>query len=182
MIDEFKKWLEQVQEEAIATKKSSAKDPANWKKEIWLSPKKNEDIKRKFRDEMEKLGNNGKQVYFSRPSYKAKTGEWLYDFVSRRLDDEKNLIEVFLTMEIELSNPNECEHRYDFNKLLQSDSLYKIFVFQLKSELNVKNAMTELKKAAGKYRFRSDSDFLLCGWSTSENKFFFDQFPALTAS
>jgi hypothetical protein len=179
MLDEFQKWLEQVECDAIATKMSSATDPTLWKKEVWLSPKKNDDIKRKFRDEMEKLENEGKQVYFSRPSFKAKTGEWLYDFVSRKFDDEKNLIEVFLTMEIEMSNPNECESRYDYNKLLQADSRYKIFVFQLKSKQNVLDGLAKLKEAAGKYRFRSNSDFLLCGWSTSENKFFFEKFQAL---
>lgn len=185
MLDVFQKWIEEVECDAVDAKKCSAADPAEWKKKKWLSPKKNEDIKRKFRDEMENLGkleNGGRQVYFSRPSYKAKTGEWLYDFVSRKFDDENNLKEVFVTMEIEMSNPNECENRYDFNKLLQADSSYKIFVFQLKTKQNVLDGLEKLKAAAVKYKFRSNSNFLLCGWSTAENKFFFERFQALAVN
>ena len=178
----FRRWLEEVEANAIACKKDSAKDPLLWKEEIWRAPSKKYDIKKKFRAEMEKLATSEGQKYFSSPSCNADTGEWLYDFVSHRSDKYDNLIEVFLAMEIKMSNPNECDCRYDFYKLLQADSRYKIFVFQHNSKENVLDGLAKLKNSAGKYCFRSDSDFLLCGWSTSENKFFFDEFRARRVS
>ena len=182
MLKVFKRWLEDVEANVITNKKNSAKDPMHWENEIWKSPSKSADIKKKFRDEMENFDHCNGQKYVSSSLKKAGTGEWLYDFVSRRLDVEDNLIEVFLTMEIKMSNTNECDGRYDFNKLLQADSRYKIFVFQHNSRENVLAGMTKLKDSAEKYSFRSDSDFLLCGWSTSDNKFFFDEFKARRAS
>lgn len=181
MLDKFQNWLEKVQDDAIKWKQDEAKKRgiSNWKKVIWRSPMKNEQIKEKFRNEMAALDNNGEQIYFSYPSSVAKTGEWLYDFVSRKLDKNRNFIELFLAMEIELSDPRETEHKRDFNKLLQADSLYKIFVFQLKSEKDVQDAFVKLVEAANKYHFRFDSDFLFCGWSTSENMFFFHKYKAI---
>lgn len=167
MLEKFKMWFQEIEVQAMSTQKP------------WRAPEKNRDIKNTFRDKFEKLGADEKQVYFSRPSYKAKTGEWLYDFVARRLDDSggvKDLLEVFLVMEIELSYPREVDHRYDFNKLLQADSLYKIFVFQHENRAGVEMAAEKLKAAARKYRFRCDSDFLLCGWSKTEKQFIFDDF------
>ena len=182
MLKVFRMWLEDVEANAVANKKESAKDPMLWKEEIWRAPSKDYDIKKKFRDEMEKLADSDGQKFFSKPSYETDTGDWLYDFVSRRLDKDKNLLEMYLAMEIEMSNPKECDSKYDFNKLLQADSRYKIFVFQHNSRENVLAGMTKLKDSAEKYSFRSDSDFLLCGWSTSDNKFFFDEFKARRAS
>lgn len=170
MLEKFKMWFQEIEAQAM-----SAQEP-------WRAQEKNRDIKKTFRDKFEKLGAGEKQVYFSRPSYKAKTGEWLYDFVARRLDDSgrvKDLLEVFLVMEIELSNPREVDHRYDFNKLLQADSLYKIFVFQQENRADVENAAEKLKAAARKYRFRCDSEFLLCGWSKTEKQFMFDDFKVV---
>lgn len=182
MLDRFKEWLEEVEKSAIDDKKASAKkngDESLWKKEIWRAPEKNQAIKNKFRDEIEKLKDKeGQQIYRSRLSYKTKAGEWLYDFISRRFDKDHNLIEVFLTMEIELSDSDECNHKYDFYKLLQADSKYKIFVFQSKTKKDVFKGFSSLKNSAQKYIFRLNSDFLFCGWSTSENKFFFDEFNA----
>ena len=147
-----------------------------------MLPKKNQAIKNKFRDEIEKLKDEeGQQIYRSRPSYKTKAGEWLYDFISRRFDKEHNLIEVFLTMEIDLSDSNECEHKYDFYKLLQADSKYKVFVFQSKAKGDVLYRFSILKNSAQKYIFLSNSDFLFCGWSTLDNKFYFDEFKATRA-
>jgi hypothetical protein len=183
MLMRFKKWLKEVQDDAVAFKKDTAKDPALWRNVVWLAPRKNEAIKKKFRDELVNLGrdeNDGKQVYFSRPSCVAKTSEWLYDFISYK-KKENDLLEVFLAMEIEMSNPLECQNKHDFKKLLQADSRYKVFVFQKKSADEVTRSFDELVRAAEMYRFRSDSDFLLCGWCQSRNEFLFREYTAVRA-
>jgi hypothetical protein len=173
MIKEFEKWMREIQDEAIARKKEQAKakgDESKWKKEIWKSPKKNEDIKLRFEKEGDNLGYN------SRPSYSKKRGEWLYDFVWREFDGNGNLLGIKLAMEIEVSDMTEKGIRYDFNKLLQADSDYKILVFQMKTEDEVNKALSNFEKIAKDYKSKLESDFLLCGWVTSLNSFIFKNF------
>ncbi len=173
MIQKFKNWMGEIQVKAIADKHGKAQikgDETKWQKEIWKSPDKNKSIKNRFRDEGAKLG------YKSRPSYVTNAGEWLYDFVWREFDDSDNLINVILTMEIEVSDMNEKGIKYDFNKLLQADSMYKILVFQLKTEQEVINALENFKSAAEIYNSKSESEYLLCGWCTSKNKFLYSDF------
>ncbi len=173
MIKDFKKWIKEIEVEALAEKHSKAQkkgDVSQWRKEIWKSPEKNKAIKRRFRDEGFKLG------YKSRPSYISGAGEWLYDFVWREFDAEDNLVRVVLTMEIEVSEMNEKGIKYDFNKLLQADSDFKILVFQLKTESDVKAALSTFSNAAKCYKAKSNSEFLLCGWCTSLNQFIFENF------
>lgn len=81
-------------------------------------------------------------------------------------------------MEIELSDSDEYLHRHDFNKLLQADAAYKVFVFQMKMPGEIDAAMVMLTEAALKYQSRSRSDFLLCAWCTSLNTFMFQRFVA----
>lgn len=178
MLDQFQAWLEEVRNSAVDYKVTTAKKRgiANWKKVIWTSPMKNAAIKAKFAEMAEKVGMPGRDQIKCRPSRKA--GEWLYDLVWRRFDQEGNLVEVILAMEIEVSYMQECTKRYDFNKLLQADSTYKVFVFQQKTKEDVEAGLQRLKFAAAQYRFRSDSEFLLCGWSTQKNEFIFDRFHA----
>jgi len=173
VIKQFECWMAEIQENAIAVKKAAAKtkgDESQWKKEIWKSPEKNQAIKHKFRDEGEKLG------YKSRPSYKTGAGEWLYDFIWREFDSDNNLLGIKLAMEIEVSDMNEKGIIYDFNKLLQADSDYKILVFQLKTESDVSNILSKIESLSKKYRAKSNSSVLLCGWSTSLNKFIYKSF------
>lgn len=173
MIDEFKKWMIEIQEVALATKREKAKakgDESKWKNEIWKSPEKNKAIKTRFQME------GDKRNYKSRPSAKTKAGEWLYDFVWRQFDDQGNLLGLKLAMEIEVSDMNEQGIKYDFNKLLQADSEYKILVFQLKSESEVRTALKNFEQAATVYRSKIRADYLLCGWSTSQNCFIFADF------
>lgn len=176
MLENFKEWFREIEEQAVDRKKKIAMDCFNdatrWKEIIWPAPEKNFEIKKKFRDEGYELG------YKSRPSYVTKASEWLYDFVWRKFDCENNLTQVVLAMEIELSDLNEPIHRHDFNKLLQADSTYKVFVFQAKSEGECKAAMATLKASALNYRFKYESGFLLCAWCTSFNTFLFDDFIA----
>jgi hypothetical protein len=182
MLEKFKQWLEEVEFAAIERKKKAAVsegDLTQWKRQIWRAPAKNRDIKTKFHQEALNL----KLGVRSRPTFgiEKPSREWLYDFVWRRFDSENNLSEIVLVMEIEMSDLTECTSRHDFNKLLQADSTYKIFVFQMKTEEQIQSEFEQLKTKAARYRFRFDSEFLLCGWSTKENKFFFDSFEARPA-
>jgi len=173
MIDEFKKWIIEIQDEALEEKRVKAKangDESKWKSEIWTSPDKNKAIKSRFQIE------GDKRKYKSRPSSETKAGEWLYDFVWRQFDDQGNLLGLRLAMEIEVSAMNEKGIKYDFNKLLQADSDHKILVFQLKTENEVYTALTNFEKSAKAYRSKMSSKFLLCGWSTALNKFIFSDF------
>jgi hypothetical protein len=173
MIEEFKEWMIGIQEDALARKREKAKakgDESKWRSEIWKSPDKNRDIKLKFQLE------GDKRHYKSRPSSETKAGEWLYDFVWRQFDEEGNLLCLKLAMEIEVSDMNERGIKYDFNKLLQADSDYKVLVFQLKTGDEVSSALSNFEKAAMAYNSKFSSDFLLCGWSTSLNKFAFSSF------
>lgn len=175
MITDFKQWIHEIQCNAINIKREKAKNKGNednWKSEIWKSPDKNSEIKRRFRDEGVKLG------YRSKPSYVTKSGEWLYDFVWRKFDENNNLIEVVLTMEIEVSDMNIKGIMYDFNKLLQADSKYKILIFQLKTEADIELALVQFEKSAKIYNEKSKSEYLLCGWSTDLNEFLFNEFSA----
>jgi len=151
----------EIQDEALLRKKEQAKakgDESKWKSEIWKSPRKNKDIKLRFQKEGNML------QYRSRPSSDTNAGEWLYDFVWREFDDKGNLLGLKLAMEIEVSDMSEKGIKYDFNKLLQADSDYKILVFQLKTEDEVTTALSNFEKAAKRYRSKLSSDFLLCGW------------------
>ncbi|MEZ8613458.1 hypothetical protein AB4138_07435 [Vibrio sp. 10N.286.52.C3] len=170
MVTQFTQWFLDIQDNAIQEKKAKAKakgDESQWQKEIWKSPEKNAAIKHRFRDEGERLG------FKSRPSYKTNAGEWLYDFVWREFDDNNHLKRVALAMEIEVSDQSFV---YDFNKLLQAESRYKIMVFQVKTEAEVEATFRVLQKAAAIYETRVPSHYLLVGWCTSNNCFSFLDF------
>ncbi len=178
MIDNFKKWLLEIQDAALGekVKKASDKgDASRWKKEIWTSPEKNKAIKAKFRDEGVQLG------YRSRPSYKTGASEWLYDFVWRKFDDDNYLQEVVLAMEIEMSDRDIKPLLHDFTKLLQSDARYKIFVFQQKTEDDVGAMIEQLTMTAQRYSTKLPAEYLLCGWSTALNQFTFSDFTVETS-
>jgi hypothetical protein len=175
MIEKFKVWIKDVEFNAIERKKNKVRsknngDDSHWKNEIWPSPEKNKEIKLRFAIEGENIG------YKPRPYKENKAGEWLYDLVWRKFDEDGNLLCVDLVMEIEMSDMNVKGIKYDFNKLLQADSKYKILVFQLKTEDEVHKAFSVFKKAAKIYSAKTNSAFLLCGWSTSKNSFYFDDF------
>ena len=173
MIEKFKNWFSEIREDAIEQKKAIAREKGDeraWKKEIWKSPDKNNAIKVKFRDEGAKLG------YKSRPSYVTGAGEWLYDFIWREFDESNNLKNIILAMEIEVSDMEENRIKYDFNKILQADSKYKIMVFQLKTKTEVLVVLENFEKAAKIYNSKLESQFLLCGWCTNTNEFMFSDF------
>ncbi|KAF3984804.1 MAG: hypothetical protein HFP81_00270 [Methylococcales symbiont of Hymedesmia sp. n. MRB-2018] len=163
----------EIEQNAIEVKKMASRekhngDDSQWKKEIWHSPQKNKDIKLRFSIEGEKLG------YRPRPYKQNNAGEWLYDFVWRKFDESGNLLSVDLTMEIEVSDTDIKKIKYDFNKLLQSDSKYKILIFQLKKESDIINALVEFSDSVKSYNSKVSSEYLLCGWCTSLNRFIFN--------
>lgn len=86
------------------------------------------------------------------------------------------MLNIVLAMEIEVSDMEEKAIKYDFNKLLQADSQYKVLVFQLKTESEVNAALEDFTNAAKVYNSKSNSEYLLCGWCTSKNKFLFSDF------
>mgnify|MGYP006431098291 CR=1 FL=1 len=161
--------LRLVQHEAIERKKAKAAennegDTSRWKHEIWRSPEKNRDIKGFLAQEGQRLGF---QVL---PA--GQRGEWLYDLVWRRLDANGNLIGMPLAVEIEMSDNNLGGIRYDFNKLLQAQADHKLMVFQLKTPEEVEAAIERLEEAIDTYPHAAFCRYLLCGWSTQENKFY----------
>ena len=162
--------LRLVQHEAIERKKAKAAekdegDTSRWKREIWRSPEKNREIKALLAEEGQRLGF---QVL---PA--GKRGEWLYDLVWRRLDADGNLIGMPLAVEIEMSDENLGGIRYDFNKLLQAQADHKLMVFQLKTPEEVEAAFERLQEAIDAYPHADSCRYLLCGWSTQKNEFYF---------
>lgn len=173
MISQFKRWFKELEAKAIETKKSSAKakgDENKWRSEVWRSPNKNQDIKLKFTDEAINLG------YKPRSSATNKGGEWLYDLIWRKFNTDGSLNEIILSMEIELSDCNVSGLKYDFNKLLQADSLFKVFVFQQRDKSDVNTIFELLSNAAFSYKTKTPSHYLMCGWSIADNEFIFHDF------
>ena len=162
--------LRLIQHEAIERKKAKAAernegDTSRWKREIWRSPEKNRDIKAFLAREGQRLGF---QVL---PA--GQRGEWLYDLVWRHLDANGNLIGIPLAVEIEMSDEDVRGIRYDFNKLLQAQADHKLMVFQLKTPEEVEAAFERLQEAIDAYPSAASCRYLLCGWSTQKNEFYF---------
>ena len=172
MLNQFKQWLHEVGEAANTIKRETKARGEVVKP--WYARQKNIDIKKRFHDEGKARG------YTSNSSNHG--GERLYDFRWAEIDKDNNLLGVVLAMEIEMSDNKEYLNRYDFKKLLQADSVYKVLVFQLDTEKEILQAMQQLKDAAEKYKFRCDSEFLLCCWSTVKGEFIFDEFKAIAKS
>ncbi|AMD01781.1 hypothetical protein [Halomonas chromatireducens] len=167
-----------VQHEAIERKKAQAAkkhkdDTSQWKREIWLSPDKNRAIKTALTEEGQRLGF---QVL---PA--GSRGEWLYDLVWRRLDANRNLVGMPLAVEIEMSDNRLWGIRYDFNKLLQAQADHKLMVFQVQTQEEVEAVFERLKESIDVYPHGSPCRYLLCGWSTQQNAFHFEESRAQSA-
>ncbi len=176
--EEFQKWFKSIARKANRDMKLE-------ELRVWPSAKKNTAIKDKFRNKLKKLKPS--PMYETRPYIKDKKdkGEWLYDFIWRKLDKSKNLEKIILAMEIEMATTKK-KIKDDFNKLIQSDAKYKIMVFQQNSkDKNEKKAekkvidkvnsiFTELKAVANSYKPKSTSNYLLCAWCVPLGKFEFE--------
>ena len=169
MIKHFKTWFEELGKDAIKRKDAVALKTG--KRPKWTNTVKNKEIKNKF--SREELGLLIKGI---KPRSSANSKEWLYDLIWREFDSENNFLGVKLVMEIELSDMTEGGLVYDFNKLLQSDSEYKIFVFQQKTKEQSKYLFSQLAGCSGAYRHKVKSSFLLCCWCWDSGTFLFNDF------
>lgn len=172
MLYQIQEWLDDLA--AIANEKRRVAK-ADERKFIWYSTQKNKDIKRKFSIEGEKLSSNGSR-FSSRSSGDSSGREWLYDFALREFDESNHLLGIKLAVEIELSDSKVGGLIYDFNKLLQSDSSYKCFIFQKKDEAAFTEILGGLNNLLNKYHHRVDSQFIVACWITSKYKFIYQQF------
>jgi len=169
MIDEFKLWFNELGVNAIERKKAiklkTGKSPK------WKSKVKNKEIKEKFT-------LNGLNIKGIRPrsSNDRKAKEWLYDLIWREFDDNKNFIGVKLAMEIELSDMKERGLIYDFNKIIQSDAEYRVFVFQQKTKNDSELLFEKLQSCSDNYVQKVKSNFLLSCWCWETGSFIFKEF------
>jgi hypothetical protein len=182
----FKKWFEKIGKEA-----HEKMDKEALRK--WASAEKNTAIKEKFKNELKRLNPHPKNKdgyeYEIRPNNdknvrKYHKGGWLYDFCLRELKiktkTSKEIItlkKMILAMEVEMTQ-NDGSIRNDFHKLLQADAEYKIMVFQRrkKDDGDVSDTIEMLKKQVEAYKPKSNSKYLLCGWSITRFKFEFYAF------
>jgi hypothetical protein len=169
LIVNFKDWFNKLGANAIKRKKAIALKTG--KEPKWTRKTKNKEIKEKFT-------NEGRLIEGIKPrsSNDKKAGEWLYDFIWREFDSDNNFIGVKLVMEIELSDMKERGLMYDFNKILQSDAEYKVFVFQQKTEKESTKLLAKLKNSSEMYKNKVNSDFLLCCWGWETGTFLFEDF------
>ena len=142
MIEVFKKYFENIAIEVFEIEK---REP------------KTKDILKYFG----KMGDE--KGYYVRPlaSEKGKRREWLYDLVWQEIDN-KNLISLNLAMEIEFSDQNLNGILYDFNKLLQSESDFKILVYKQKDKERTINSFAFFRNAIYEYKNKSKNSYLLC--------------------
>jgi hypothetical protein len=172
LLNKIEMWLGEL--EAIANKNKLLAQIEGGKY-IWYSSQKNKDIKRKLTFECEKLSNSEIRLS-SRSSSGGSGGEWLYDYTLREFDKNGHFLGVRLAVEIELSDSNPRGLVYDFNKLLQSDSPYRVFVFQQKSEDECVKLLKCLEGSLEAYKHKLDSVFLISCWLTSKYKFVSKQY------
>ena len=169
MIEDFKAWFTELGDNAIQRKNAIALKTG--KRPKWSNTKKNKEIKERFSHEGLKISG-----IKPRSSADRKAREWLYDLIWREFDSDKNFIGVKLAMEIELSDMKERGLVYDYNKLLQSDSEYKIFVFQQKSKDQTEQIFRKLASCSEIYKNKAESSTLLCCWCWDTGTFLFHDF------
>jgi hypothetical protein len=169
LIVDFKDWFSELGANAIKRKKATALKTG--KEQKWTRKTKNKEIKEKFT-------NEGRLIKDIKPrsSNDKKAGEWLYDLIWREFDSNNNFIGVKLVMEIELSDMKERGLMYDFNKILQSDAEYKVFVFQQETKAESTKLLAKLKNSSEMYKNKVKSDFLLCCWCWETGTFLFEDF------
>ena len=169
MINNFKYWFEQLAENANERKEKTPLENGQLPK--WNNTTKNKEIKHKFTQEANQL----KGITARSSNNDEAGGEWLYDLIWREYDSN-NFTGVKLAMEIELSDMKERGLVYDFNKLLQSDAEYKVFVFQQKTINETKNLFAKFKLCVDNYNNKVESNFLLACWCWETNTFIFKDF------
>lgn len=173
MINDIYYWLDELEKTANENKKS---ENEKGKKYVWYSADKNIDIKNKLSIKGEELSKLSGNKLTSRSSAKSSGGEWLYDFTLREFDKHGGFIGVKLAVEIEFSDSKIVGLRYDFNKLLQSDAEFKLFIFQQKDEEGFNEITNALSKSIEIYKHKLNSDLIIACWSMKDYKFLYRQF------
>jgi hypothetical protein len=169
LIEDFKNWFNELGDNAMKWKRSVA--DITGKSPKWKSKVKNKEIKAKFTQEGLSLDR-----IKPRSSNDRKAREWLYDLIWREFDSENNFIGVKLAMEIELSDMKVGGLVYDFNKILQSDADYKVFVFQQKTREDSDMVFNKLISCSKKYKNKVESNYLLSCWCWETGTFIFNEF------
>lgn len=169
MIEEFKRWLSELGSNAVSRKNSIYAETGVRPK--WDNRTKNTEIKKRFSEEALKIPG-----ILPRSSSDRKAREWLYDMIWRKFDEDNDFIGVLLVMEIELSDMKKSGLVYDFNKVLQSDAEYKLFVCQQRTLAESVQVLGSLRAAAEKYDTRVKSSILLSCWCWETAEFSFDNF------
>lgn len=157
MLKDFTAWLDDIAE--VANKRKHQIELKTGKRPKWNNRVKNKEIKERF--SLEGLKTKGIRP---RSSSDRKAREWLYDLVWREYSESGYFMAVKLAMEIELSDMKLKGLIYDYNKLLQSDAEYKIFVFQQKTVIDSKSIFEELATRTKEYSSRVSAEVLLCCW------------------
>tara|TARA_R110000868_G_C10451559_1_gene726428 strand:- start:31 stop:558 length:528 start_codon:yes stop_codon:yes gene_type:complete len=171
LINNFKSWFTELGGQAISRKNAIALKTG--KRPKWTNTVKNREIKEKFSVDGRRL-----EGIKPRSSADRKAREWLYDLIWREFDSENNFIGVKLVMEIEFSDMKENGLVYDFNKLVQSDSEYKIFVFQQQNKEKADNAFKQFRSRSEFYNHKMKSQFLLSCWCWDSGTFIFNEFSS----
>jgi len=169
LINNFKTWLDELA--IIAIKRKNTIELRTGKRPKWKNKIKNKEIKEKFT-------NEGRLIPGIKPrsSNDRKESEWLYDLIWREFDPDNHFIGVKLVMEIELSDMKENGLIYDYNKLLQSDAEYKIFIFQQKTVSNAEMLFNKFESCTKNYKNKIESTFFLSCWCWDTSTFLFKDF------
>jgi hypothetical protein len=166
MIEEFKSWFNELG--AAAKKRKDDIELKTGKRPAWNNKVKNKEIKEKFTNQVSHI-----ESIKPRSSSDRKAREWMYDLIWREHDSNNHFSGVKLAMEIELSEMKVGGLIYDYNKLLQSDSVYKVFVFQQKTKVDMNVIFDELELRTNSYNHRAESEFLLSCWCWETGTFIF---------
>lgn len=169
MIEDFKCWFNELASAAI--KRKDDVELKTGKRPKWNNKVKNKEIKKIFTDKGLLL-----KGIKPRSSNDKKAREWLYDLIWREFDSDKHFTGVKLAMEIELSDMTLGGLIYDYNKLLQSDAEYKVFVFQQKTIHDSEELFNKLELCSNNYNNRVKSKFLLSCWCWQTSTFIFTEF------
>jgi hypothetical protein len=102
--------------------------------------------------------------------------EWLYDMVWYKENSDNMLIEVPFVLEMEWSNFDK-EIKYDFEKLLISNSELRVMIFQKKSKDEVYRIINEMIDRINVFKNKNEADkYLLIGMDISGDGAFYIKF------
>jgi hypothetical protein len=99
--------------------------------------------------------------------------EWLYDFTFYSMDGS-NTTNIILAAEIEWGLDFEDDILFDFEKLIQARSDYRLMIFQAANNNAIAEIFEKLKDSANRFKHSQNGDkYLLAGWSQQPNEWKF---------